>query len=430
MFGIIVIAIFIKVLLLDGATGTVVVSGNVLPLEGYTAVVDDKTCGLTIEAVKDTDLGQWSCVLEGDPEHRGTFLLLEEGFQDDVRIPRHFVPQTYTVQLIPILEVDAFVIEGKVDMILDYTAPADPALSSRIYLHSLETSIDESTIKLMDQSSNTEIEIVGYEWDLERQFFIIEVNDGEFSDGTSYQLSIEFLSDLNDQLVGFYRSSYTVDGETRYLAVTQFEATDARRAFPCLDEPNLKANFTIKLGRKEAMTAASNMPVEGNPVPVDGKDGYVLDTFLETPKMSTYLVVALIADFEQTPSPSNDANPDNTDFSIWHQEGKSNQAELAAEAGPIVLNSFEEYFAVDFPLPKMDMAAIPDFEAGAMENWGLITYRDALLLWDENYSSQTDRAQVLVVISHELSHMWFGDLVTMDWWTDIWLNEGKDFNHT
>lgn len=173
----------------------------------------------------------------------------------------------------------------------------------------------------------------------------------------------------------------------------------------------------MSLGRKEEMVAMSNMEVIRTSNIFD-PEGYVLDTFNETVEMSTYLVAFLISDFEYT------ANSDDESYKIWHMKGKNSQAELAADFGRKCHQFFEAYYDYPDPMPKTDQAAIPDFNAGAMENWGLILYRETALLYEEGVSSRADKEYVLSVVAHELAHMWFGNLVTMDWWDNLWLNEG------
>uniref|UniRef100_A0A8C6CUI2 Aminopeptidase n=1 Tax=Moschus moschiferus TaxID=68415 RepID=A0A8C6CUI2_MOSMO len=188
-----------------------------------------------------------------------------------------------------------------------------------------------------------------------------------------YSVAIDFRAKLADGFEGFYKSTYrTLGGETRTIAVTDFEPTEARMAFPCFDEPLFKANFSIKIRRESRHIALSNMP-----------------------KVSIY------------------ASPD-----------KWSQTHYALEASLKLLDFYENYFDIHYPLPKLDLVAIPDFASGAMENWGLITYRETSLLFDPKTSSTSDKLWVTKVIAHELAHQWFGNLVTMEWWNDIWLNEG------
>lgn len=231
---------------------------------------------------------------------------------------------------------------------------------------------------------------------------------------------MRFTAYLNDELRGFYRSSYIENGVTKYLAVSQFEAVDARRSFPCFDEPAMKATFNITLGRNESWTSASNMPLMAT-IPMEDEPGFVWDIFEPSIKMSTYLVAFLVSEFVNVES---DPALSNVLFRIWARPAFRNQTEYARDIGPRVLEYYEQFFDVGFPLPKQDMAAVPDFAAGAMENWGLITYREADLLIDPKKTSASSKQRVCIVIAHEVAHQWFGDLVTMQWWNGIWLNEG------
>ncbi len=231
------------------------------------------------------------------------------------------------------------------------------------------------------------------------------------------RLDIEFTGTLNDQLRGFYRSQYTTpSGEKRYLAATQFEATDARRAFPCWDEPAIKASFEVTLVIPDALVAVSNTPVVEQTAA--GPDTKAV-RFDETPVMSTYLLAFVVGDLTSIQAQAKNG----TKVSVWTTRGKEEQGRFALETSVRLLGYFNDYFGIPYPLPKLDHIAIPDFSAGAMENWGAITYRETALLVDPANSSAGTRQRVAEVVSHEMAHMWFGDLVTMQWWDDLWLNE-------
>lgn len=203
-----------------------------------------------------------------------------------------------------------------------------------------------------------------------------------------------------------------------FISKSSHFAGNARRAFPCFDEPDKKAYFDVQLGHLKSMTALSNMPQKGASEEIEDKPNYVLDTFETSVKMSTYLLAFLVADFGSTSS------ADFAAFKIWHQKSKDLQAEYAANVGPKILKFYDEYFGLPYPLPKMDVAAIPDFRPGAMENWGLVFHKEIRLLLDSNSSAATDKESVTVSMAHELAHQWFGNLVTLKWWNDVWLNEG------
>ena len=406
--------------------------GSVVDPSVYEGIADPtgRTCSVIIKSVREgQDIGQWQCLMnQGDERpyfHIGTFQLLtpEIGHLRDIRLPRHLEPLLYTVDLVPFIDEGTnFTTAGKMRMIATQAGIAggqDVAeFSNKFVLHSKDIIIHEDTVSL--RRFNGFNEITGFEYDLEREFFVIHVKDSLFEEGSKlyHLVNMTFTSFLNDELRGFYRSSYVnEEGETEYLATTQFQYIDARRAFPCMDEPDMKAQFQISLGRKEDMTAVSNMDIRSTEE-LPEYPGYVVDTFRLSPKMSTYLAAMLVSDFVTTTSPTDPL------FNIIHAPGLSNQAQLAATAGPVILEYYEQYFDIPYPLPKTDMVAVPDFKYGAMENWGLITYRESSILYDPVVSSQSDRDRVIEVIAHELAHMWFGNLVTMEWWTDLWLNEG------
>ena len=230
-------------------------------------------------------------------------------------------------------------------------------------------------------------------------------------------LELAFTGTLNDQLRGFYRSQYAgPDGKPRYLATTQFEATDARRAFPCWDEPAVKATFEVTLVTPKDLAAISNMPIVSERA-VAGEKRAV--RFAETPRMSTYLLALIVGDLACVEGKAKDGTP----VRVWTTRGKEWQGQFALQNSIKLLAYFNEYFGIKYALPKMDHIAIPDFAAGAMENWGAITYRETALLFDPKNSAAQARQRILEVVSHEMAHMWFGDLVTMAWWDDLWLNE-------
>uniref|UniRef100_A0A8C7CAC4 Aminopeptidase n=1 Tax=Oncorhynchus kisutch TaxID=8019 RepID=A0A8C7CAC4_ONCKI len=238
------------------------------------------------------------------------------------------------------------------------------------------------------------------------------------SGGQKYFLFLEFGAELGEGFYGFYRSTYrTSSGETRNLASTHFEPTSARMAFPCFDEPSFKANYSISIRRSRAHTALSNMPVEQTVV-LD--DGLMEDRFAVSVRMSSYLVAFIVCDFRSVSA----TTASGVKVSVYAAPEKWQQTHYALKAAVKLLEFYEKYFNIKYPLPKQDLVAIPDFQAGAMENWGLITFRETSLLFDPATSSGSDRVWVTMVIAHELAHQWFGNLVTMQWWNDIWLNEG------
>ncbi len=227
-------------------------------------------------------------------------------------------------------------------------------------------------------------------------------------------IKIQFTGLLNDQLRGFYLGK---DEQGRKYAVTQFEATDARRAFPSFDEPAYKATFDITVIADKRHVALSNAKIlSDKPGPDEGKHTV---KFTTSAKMSSYLVAIAVGEFEAVEGES-----DGIPIRVWGTPGKKQLGGFALESAKFFMHYYNQYFGIKYPFEKLDVIGLPDFAAGAMENTGLITFREALLLIDEKNASIPLKREVADVLSHEMAHMWFGDLVTMQWWDDIWLNEG------
>ncbi|KAM7359628.1 suppressor of ER stress-induced death isoform 1-T6 [Cochliomyia hominivorax] len=352
-------------------------------------------------------------------------------YEQDVRLPTSIKPLKYNISLEPYLYEGNFTFNGEVHINILVLEDC-----YNITLHALDLDISKNDVAILalekitdkkSKASNSTTSKVGgnnevganelrirKQYLLEaKQFFIIELYD-KLLKNTEYVIKIKFTGLIQDYLQGFYRSSYKVRNETRWLASTQFQATDARRAFPCFDEPALKANFTLNIARPKNMSTVSNMPIIRTRKH-DTLPDYEWDYFDESLPMSTYLVAYSISDFSHL----TDGN-----FSVWARQDAIQSASYALSVGPKILKFLEEFFDLKFPLPKMDMIALPDFQAGAMENWGLITYRETNMLFEEGISASTNKQRVAAVVGHELAHQWFGNLVTPLWWSDIWLNEG------
>uniref|UniRef100_A0AAQ5WXI2 Aminopeptidase n=1 Tax=Amphiprion ocellaris TaxID=80972 RepID=A0AAQ5WXI2_AMPOC len=320
-----------------------------------------------------------------------------------LRLPRYIIPLHYHLFLHPNLTSLSFT--GSVQIQIDVQNN-----TNWVVLHSKGLHISKATI--LDQNlvlpvlHNPSHEQIG--------IFSPRV----LSSGQKYFLYIEFEAELAEGFYGFYKSTYrTSQGETRTLASTHFEPTSARMAFPCFDEPNFKANFSVRIRRSQEYISLSNMPVVKT-VEVNG--GLLEDQFAESVKMSTYLVAFVICDFKSVTGTTSSG----VQVSIYAAPEKWQQTHYALEVAVKMLDFYEDYFNIRYPLPKQDLIAIPDFQSGAMENWGLTTYRETSLLFDPLTSSVSDKLWVTMVIGHELAHQWFGNLVTMEWWNDIWLNEG------
>ncbi|KAJ6055419.1 hypothetical protein N7444_004517 [Penicillium canescens] len=323
-------------------------------------------------------------------------------------LPTNVKPVHYDLTLEPNFE--KFTYEGTVSIDLEVAEDTDFVTlnTNEIDIHSAVVSAKGSVV-----DSKPEIS-----YNKDQQIATIKF-DQAIAAGSDAQLKLTFTGTLNDNMAGFYRSSYKdKNGETKYIASTQMEPTDARRAFPCFDEPALKAKFTVTLVADKSMTCLSNMDVESETDVQGGAKKAV--KFTTSPLMSTYLVAFIVGHLNYIETKNFRvpirvyATPDQD---IEH--GRFS-LELAAKT----LAFYEKAFDSDFPLPKMDMVAVPDFSAGAMENWGLITYRIVDVLYDEKTSGASRKERIAETVQHELAHQWFGNLVTMDFWDGLWLNEG------
>jgi tricorn protease interacting factor F2/3 len=227
-------------------------------------------------------------------------------------------------------------------------------------------------------------------------------------------LEVRFQGVNNDKLYGFYRSSYDNNGKKAYILSSQFEAADARAAFPCFDEPSFKATFDITMVVDKNLTAISNMPIKSQ----SSSKGKKKIQFQRTPVMSCYLLYLSVGKYDVA-----SGNLGKLKINVVTVPGKKKLTSLALDYAKKFVAFYQNYFGIDYPLPKLDLLAIPDFSAGAMENWGAITFREIALLCDDKNVSVSVKQRIAEVIAHELAHQWFGDLVTMKWWNDLWLNE-------
>lgn len=320
------------------------------------------------------------------------------------RLPGHVVPHRYDLTIEPDLEAAEFT--GHVDIAVTIEEATD-----EIILNAIE--LDLGDIALTNDRGQDLSATVTYEEDTERARLALS---GDAAPG-DWTLSIEFRGILNDKLHGFYRSTFTdPDGRQRTLATTQFEATDARRAFPCWDEPEYKAVFAVTLVVERGLLAVSNTREVDRREAGNGK---VAVRYADTMKMSTYLVAFVVGPLEATEPIDVDGIP----LRVVHAPGKGHLTGFALEAGAYFLRWLADYYAIPYPGDKMDFVAIPDFAFGAMENVGAVTFRENAVLVDPGVARHLELERVSSVIAHELAHMWFGDLVTMKWWNGIWLNE-------
>lgn len=229
-------------------------------------------------------------------------------------------------------------------------------------------------------------------------------------------ITVSFEGTITDDMNGIYPCYFEVDGVKQELLATQFESHYARQAFPCVDEPEAKATFDVTISSEDKITVLGNMPIAAQKVEND----MLVTQFQTTPRMSSYLVAWVAGDLQKKTA----VTKSGVEVSVWSTKAHDpSNLDFALDISRRTIDFFDEYFGVPYPLPKADHVALPDFSAGAMENWGLITYREIALLVDPKTTTLSTKHYVATVIAHELSHQWFGNLVTMKWWNDLWLNE-------
>jgi aminopeptidase N len=326
------------------------------------------------------------------------------------RLPQNVRPEHYSLTLAPDLKAATFTGDETIDITVE-----EPTRTVTLNAVEIEFQSVSATLGCFstDQACAMNVALgnpaISLDKDKEQATFTFanEIAPGKLV------LHIRYTGILNDKLRGFYLSKTA----RRNYAVTQFESTDARRAFPSFDEPAFKATFNVSLVIDAADTAISNTPiVQDTPGPGEGKHTLRFDT---SPKMSTYLVAFLVGDFQ-----CSSGEQDGVAIRVCSTPDKVELTHYGVDVAKYVLHYYNDYFGIPYPLKKLDLIGLPDFEAGAMENFGAITYRETLLLVDEKTASDETRKNVWSVIAHEMAHQWFGDLVTMQWWNNIWLNEG------
>jgi puromycin-sensitive aminopeptidase len=321
------------------------------------------------------------------------------------RLPETVVPDRYEIRLVPDLASATFT--GDETVLINVREPV-----REIVFNAIELALHEAVIS--NDGGESIRGTISMDEPNERAAVALPRT---LSPGR-WRLRLAFSGILNDKLHGFYRSTYKdQSGRTKVLATTQFESTDARRAFPCWDEPAFKAVFQVALVVDQGLTAISNAAVvRAAPLSGTGKKEVL---FADTIKMSTYLVAFIVGEFES----SDPVDPGGVPLRVWAVPGKRRLGRFALEIGAFSLSFFADYYGRKYPGDKLDLIAIPDFASGAMENLGAITFRETALLVDEKTATRSELERVADVVSHENAHMWFGDLVTMRWWNGLWLNE-------
>ncbi|XP_074956970.1 LOW QUALITY PROTEIN: aminopeptidase N [Phalacrocorax aristotelis] len=341
---------------------------------------------------------------------------------DQWRLPTTLMPESYEVTLQPFLKAvvnNTYIFKGNSTVVFVCLEATDLIL---IHSNKLEYTMQGTFHASLQAVSGSSAPSISKTWLVpSTQYLVVQLN-GMLQQGQRYQLFTIFTGELADDLAGFYRSEYVDEfGEKKVVATTQMQAADARKAFPCFDEPAMKAKFTVTLIHPSDHEALSNMPVKSTWQHDLNGTSWNVTKFHTTPKMSTYLLAFIVSQFDHVQNDSGDVL-----IRIWGRpkaiaEGQGNYA--LQVTGPI-LKFFEGHYNTSYPLPKSDQVGLPDFNAGAMENWGLVTYRENSLLFDNASSSIGNKERVVTVIAHELAHQWFGNLVTLRWWNDLWLNEG------
>jgi len=323
--------------------------------------------------------------------------------RDPNRLPTSVVPSHYELHLVP--DLDAATFSGTQAVTVEVHESVD-----ELVLHALDLEID----RIWLERDGQRIEAAAT---LSPETETVEIALAEAAGPGAWVLHSEFRGELNDKLVGFYRSTFVDhEGQTRVLACTQFESTHARRAFPCWDEPAFKATWAITLDVPEDLMAISNgAEISSEPL----GDGVRRVRFATTMSMSSYLVAFVVGPLEATET----VDVNGTPLRVIAPIGKADLTSFALEVGEFSLRFLADWYAIAYPGDKLDLVAIPDFSFGAMENLGCVTFRESALLLDRDRSTQAEQQRVADVIAHEIAHMWFGDLVTMGWWNGIWLNE-------
>lgn len=315
-------------------------------------------------------------------------------------LPSNVKPLHYHLRLEPLFS--NFTFKGEETIEFDVNEDTD-----YITLNLLEIKVNSAALN--------EVPVKDISFDEDKQTVTFQLADA-LKKGSKASLALDFVGELNDKMAGFYRSSYVEDGQTKYLATTQMEPTDCRRAFPCYDEPAAKAKFLISLVADRELVCLLNMD-EAQTTELDGGKKEV--KFNPTPLMLTYLVAFIVGDLKYV---------ENHDYrvpiKVWATSGLEHLGQYLADIAAKTLKFYDEKFDIPYPLPKLDMVAIHDFSAGAMENYGLITYRTVDLLLDPKNANVNTMQRVTEVVMHELAHQWFGNLVTMTFWDYLYLNEG------
>ncbi|XP_058802320.1 aminopeptidase N-like [Phymastichus coffea] len=324
------------------------------------------------------------------------------------RLPEIVVPETYYIRLTPFITTDNFTFDGVIRIIANVTKK-----TSNIVLHTEKLKIHKVTIVSVNKKTGlSKLPIKNVTEQMRYQFLNIEM-DQPIDANTNITIAISYTGTINKEMKGLFKNSYTtINNKTRWILSTQMEATGARNVFPCFDEPALRAVFQISVVVPQNYTAISNMPVRSI------TKGHIYE-FEMSPSMPTYLVALVVTDFKNLT-----INDVNRTYRVWAQSELVHQLPYSLAVIPKALSFFEKRLGEPYPLPKVDMVALPDFTAEAMENWGLQIYSEMLMLNEPTTTPLLLKRYVRNLVTHENAHQWFGNLVTPKWWDYLWLKEG------
>nr|CDJ83822.1 Peptidase M1 domain containing protein [Haemonchus contortus] len=336
----------------------------------------------------------------------------------ELRLPKNIEPllydlsvKTYLPNYVNFPPEKNLTFDGQVGISLRVVEPTES-----IVLNAKNITIISNGCELFSGGKKLEIESVKVHERLEKVEFLLR---NRLQKDQKVLLKIIYTGIISNSLFGLYQATYThTDGTVKIAAATQHCPSDARRLVPCLDEPSFKASWTVTVIHPRGTKAVSNGIETNGKGEVSGD--WIISKFETTPRMSSYLLAVVVSEFDYIEG----FTKTGVRFRIWSRPEAKNMTKYARDAGIRCLEFYENFFDIKFPLKKQDMVALPDFSFGAMENWGLITYRENRLLYDDRYYGPNNKQLVALVVAHELAHQWFGDLVTLKWWDDTWLNEG------
>jgi len=377
------------------------------------------TCGIKIASALQYHSGGWVCIYSNSVYvHIDT----EDSQSSGLRLPETFAPIHYDVELTPELNSTKEPYPGQRTM-HKFTGKVAMTVDAIVDTPDFKFHSDELTFKKISVTNPNEfpiqtLNISSIDIDFQRTFITLHL-ETTFKADSQYEIVVHYEANLDRGYYfdyGFYHRPCS-DETNKHCWFTQFESTNARNAFPCLDEPGFKATFNVQVGRNEEYHSLSNMPLKET-LPMEDKAGWFLDVYETSVAMSPYLMAVAVTDYKPIKSATGNTT-------VWapKEDIDASRADYAIEIAPKIIKFYEEYFQVKYTLPKMDLV-FENHKGSAMENWGLILFDQRALLFDPETGNEDSKFVVLSVIAHEIAHQWFGNLVTTNWWSQTWLNEG------